>query len=248
MNQAVTVTGMILSAAPVGDYDKRVVILTKERGKISAFARGARRPNSSLVGVTTPFAFGEMTLYEGKSSYNLVQADISNYFSELRTDMEGAYYGFYFMEFADYYTKENNDEREMLKLLYQSLRVLVRKTIPYELIRYIFELKSISINGEAPEVFACVSCGSTEELEVFSESGQGMLCSECCHEVKDGKRLHPSTVYAMQYIISSSIEKLYTFTVSAQVQKELKQLMKQYIRHHIDKNFKSLEVLEVCIR
>ena len=101
--------------------------------------------------------------------------------------MEGAYYGFYFMEFADYYTKENNDEREMLKLLYQSLRALVRKTIPYELIRYIFELKSISINGEAPEVFACVSCGSTEELEVFSESGQGMLCSECCHEVKDGK-------------------------------------------------------------
>ena len=175
MNQAVTVTGMILSAAPVGDYDKRVVILTKERGKISAFARGARRPNSSLVGVTTPFAFGEMTLYEGKSSYNLVQADISNYFSELRMDMEGAYYGFYFMEFADYYTKENNDEREMLKLLYQSLRALVRKTIPYELIRYIFELKSISINGEAPEVFACVACGSTEELEVFSESGQGVL-------------------------------------------------------------------------
>ena len=127
MNQAVTVTGMILSAA-VGDYDKRVVILTKERGKNFCICKGSKDvQTSSLVGVTTPFAFGEMTLYEGKSSYNLVQADISNYFSELRTDMEGAYYGFYFMEFADYYTKENNDEREMLKLLYQSLRALVRK-------------------------------------------------------------------------------------------------------------------------
>ena len=190
MNQAVTVTGMILSAAPVGDYDKRVVILTKERGKISAFARGARRPNSSLVGVTTPFAFGEMTLYEGKSSYNLVQADISNYFSELRTDMEGAYYGFYFMEFADYYTKENNDEREMLKLLYQSLRALVRKTIPYELIRYIFELKSISINGEAPEVFACVARRRNWKCSV--SLGRGCCAASAATRSRMGKDcIHP---------------------------------------------------------
>ena len=156
MNQIV-LTGMVLSTAPIGEYDRRVVILTKEQGKLAAFAKGSRRPNSPLVGAVNPFTFGEFTMYEGRSSHTIQSVNVLNYFAELREDIMGAYYGFYFLEFANYYTKESNDEREMLKLLYQTMRALTNPHIPNRLIRYIFELKAYCINGEGPEVFQCVS-------------------------------------------------------------------------------------------
>ena len=139
-----------MKTVPIGEYDRRVVILTKERGKISAFAKGARKPNSRLVAAASPFAFGEFKLYEGRTSYNIIEADISNYFEGLREDFEGACYGMYFLELMDYYTRENNDEKQMLKLLYQSLRALQLPSLKRELVRYIFELKAIVLNGEFP--------------------------------------------------------------------------------------------------
>lgn len=246
MNQIV-LTGMVLSTAPVGEYDRRVVILTKEQGKISAFAKGARRPNSPLVGAVNPFSFGEFTMYEGRTSYTIQSASISNYFAELREDVIGAYYGFYFLEFASYYTKEFNDEREMLKLLYQTMRALINPHIPNLLIRYIFELKALCINGQAPQVFQCVQCGSTDRAAVFSAAKGGLVCSECDGDVIDGSVLDNSTLYSMQYIESSRIEKLYTFTVTDKVLEQLGKVMKRLTERYVDKKFKSLEILETLL-
>lgn len=246
MNQIV-LTGMVLSTAPVGEYDRRVVILTKEQGKISAFAKGSRRPNSPLVGAVNPFSFGEFTMYEGRTSYTIQSANISNYFAELREDVVGAYYGFYFLEFASYYTKEYNDEREMLKLLYQTLRALINPHIPDLLIRYIFELKALCINGQGPQVFQCVQCGAADRPTVFSAVKGGLVCEECNGDVIDGILLDNSTLYSMQYIESTKIEKLYTFTVSDKVMDELGKVMKRLIDIYVDKHFKSLEILDTLV-
>ena len=248
VNQSVTVTGIVLSVTPIGEYDKRVVILTKERGRISAFAKGARKPNSPLGGAVSPFCFGEFILYEGRTSYNIMQVNIANYFQELRSDMEAAYYGFYFMEFAEYYTREYNDETQMLKLLYQTFRALTNKNISNALIRCIFELKAIYINGEGPQVFQCVKCGDTERPVVFSAKEGGVVCSECMQGVYDDMEIDTSTLYAMQYVASSTIEKLYTFTVADSVLYNLKKIIGRYISVYIDKQFKSLEILEICVK
>ena len=246
VNQII-LTGIVLSTMPVGEYDRRVVILTKEQGKISAFARGARRPNSPLVGALNPFSFGTFTMYEGRTSYTIQSASISNYFAELRGDIIGAYYGFYFLDFTDYYTKEFNDEREMLKLLYQTLRALTNPHIPNMLIRYIFELKALTINGQAPQVFQCMTCGNKERHAVFSAVKGGLVCSECMKDVRDGMSLDPSTLYSMQYIETSTIEKLYTFNVTEKVLTELGNVMSRMTDIYVGKHFKSLEILETLI-
>ena len=162
MQDFVIVTGMILQALPMGEYDRRVLVLTKERGKISAFAKGARRQNNKLMARTNPFCFGTFKLYEGRTSYSLVDGEISNYFDGFREDLEGAVYGMYFLEVADYYTRENNDEKDMLSLLYQSLRALLLPSIPNELVRYIFEMKALAVNGEFP--------GAPEDITILSDT------------------------------------------------------------------------------
>lgn len=212
MQDLCSVTGLILKAEPFGEYDRRVVMLTRERGKIAAFAKGARRQGSRLLASTNPFCFGEFRLYEGRTSYSISEASIQNYFAPLREDFENACYGMYFLEVMDYYTRENNDEKEMLKLLYQSLRALCHKNLDNRLVRYIFEIKALALNGEYP----------------------GLPKDKCYEE---------STAYAAAFIVGTPVEKLYTFTVTEKVLKELQEITDEFRKRFIDRNFKSLEIL-----
>lgn len=242
MGQNVIVTGMVLLSAPVGDFDKRVVILTKERGKITAFAKGARRPNSQLLAAVNPFSFGEFELFEGRTTYTVSKANISNYFQNITKDLSDTYYGMYFLEAADYFAQENNDEKLLLLLLYQSLRALEKEVIPNRLVRCIYELKLLVINGEYPNVFSCQNCGSTEELGWFSLERSGVLCEKC--RLEKAVRLDESTLYTLQYIISAKLEKLYTFTVKEDVLVKVEKIVGTCFREKVERSFKTLPFLE----
>lgn len=245
MREQLMLTGVVLSAMPVGEFDKRVVLLTRERGKITAFARGARRQNSSLLAASNPFVFGRFFFYEGRSAYSLVQAEVLHYFHEIARDLEGTCYGSYFMEFADYYARENNPEVQMVNLLYVSLKALLNPRLPQELIRYIFELKTMVLNGEYPEVFCCNHCGKKERLVGYAPEKNGLVCQACASSVS-GKilPLKEASIYALQYVVSAVVEKLYTFTLSGEVFQEFRAVVDSFRKRYIEKSFKSLEILE----
>ena len=56
-----------------------------------------------------------------------------------------------------------------------------------------------------------------------------------------------STLYTLQYIISSKVEKLYTFAVKEEVLLELENLIRNYLNVYVGRNFKSLEILETIV-
>ncbi len=207
------VTGIVLKAEPVNEYDRRVVLLTKERGKISAFAKFSRKPGNKLMAPTNPFSFGVFKLFEGRSSFNIQEAEISNYFEGLRIDFEAAYYGMYFLEMCDYYSRENIDGTDMLKLLYQALRALTSTSIPKDLVRSIFEIKMIELNGEYREVYD--------------------FCS-----------LLDTTCYTINFILNTPPEKLFSFNITPEALKELHKFSNKLCKETLDKEFKSLEILE----
>lgn len=243
MSETYTVTGMVLSAMPMGEYDRRLVILTREKGKISAFVRGARKPGNPQMAGSRPFSFGEFDLFEGRSSYTVSAMRIQNYFEELSLDLDAATYGCYFVEFAGYYGRENIDGSEMIKLLYQSFRALLKISIPNGLVRRIFELRLMAINGEYPDLFSCVHCKAKEKLHYIDFWKNGLVCDSCKRDEKL-TYLSEATVYTMQYVVTSPIEKLYTFTVKDEVLQEFSVIMDKEISMYVDRKMKSLDILE----
>lgn len=141
---------MVLRSRPAGENDRLITLLAGTEGKLNVFVRGARKPSSRFAASSESFAFGEFKLSHGTSAYYLNDADISNYFEEFRTDIELASYASYFAEIADYYCVEGDDSTPMLGLLYASFLALNNPNFSHRLVRCIFVLRSIVINGEFP--------------------------------------------------------------------------------------------------
>ena len=210
----ITVTGMVISSMPIGEYDRRIELLTAEWGRIGAFARGARKPSSELVSVSRVFATGRFELFQGKSSYTLKSAKISNYFTELASDIDLTYFGFYFLELARYFSRENVEATESLNLLYAALRALGSGKMEKTLVRSVYEMKTLQINGLCPP------------------PGE-----------KAAEEMDPSTVYALNFVYATPPGKLFSFMLSEKVKDEFTAVADRLMALNVDKKFKSLEFI-----
>lgn len=240
---AETVMGMVIASQNIGETDRRIVLLTRNKGKISAFARGAAKPKNPLVSATQPFTFGEFFVYPGRDSYTVTRAEGLKHFDFVRKSLDKYYYASYMCELAGYYTRENLDASDVLLLLYRSFQALMADVLEDRLIRYIYEWRILLINGEMPNVFRCRKCGG-EDVTHFSVPGQCVFCEGCAKEYDNSEKMLPSVLHTLKYIASVPLDKLFSFKLSEEVFTQFKEITDRYLQTYRRYDFNSLHFID----
>ena len=154
MQEELKVKGIIISTAPQGEYGKRINLLTDRLGRITVFATGAAKAKSHVIGLIRPMTCAEFTLAKGRSAWNLRGAQLIEGFETLAMDVEASVYAAYVLEAADYFSESGMPEQEaknLLNLIYVTLQALEKKSLEPEMVRRIYELRLLKLQGEYTE-------------------------------------------------------------------------------------------------
>lgn len=239
--------GIIIKEVSTGEADKIVTIFTRNRGRVSALAKGGKRPKSQISAGSQVLCYGEYILYSGKELYSINSCEVLEPFYEIRNDMEKLTYAAHFIDIVMEIIQENQPAPKLLQLLLNSLHMLTKTTKQPELISRIFELRSMSIAGYAPFIHQCMNCGlEQEKLYSFSFSKCGFLCDRenCNSEDPFSVLLTPSASKAMQHIVYARMDELFGFGLSAEVLEELGRITKRYLRERLERDFTKLDFLK----
>ena len=131
MKEEIVVHGVVLAENSQREFDKRLSLLTMEQGKMTVWASGAKRPTSP--------------------GYNLQAVKVDAYFTEIASDLEKACYAAYFLELASVVSQENLPAEGTVNLIYLSLKALLHKNLNNRLVRAVFELRLLFLEGEYTE-------------------------------------------------------------------------------------------------
>ncbi|MDD6451311.1 MAG: DNA repair protein RecO [Lachnospiraceae bacterium] len=239
MSDRTILHGCVLSSMPMGENDRRIVLLTREEGCISAFARGARRQNNPLGAASSPFTFGAFEAYRGRNSWTVTACDVQSYFTDMLTSVDNIYYGSYFAEIAEFYGQEGNDESDRVNLLFVTLKALEKKAMSLDMIRRIYELRTLVINGEYPDFFHCVISGSTEDLHSISISKRGAISDEMRQSVRDCEPVSDSVLYALRYVTTAPITRLYAFRLKPEAEEVFCDFLRRYRNRYKERTYHS---------
>ncbi|MEG0570636.1 MAG: DNA repair protein RecO [Oscillospiraceae bacterium] len=240
-------TGLVIKQRDIGENDKILTILTKELGIVEATARGIKRSKNVLSAPCQILCYSEFCLYQGKSYYIVNSAEVINSFYDIRLDVVKLSLADYFCEITSFVSPDADIAWEYLRFFLNSLHFIEKDLLTLAQIKSIFELRALSLLGFMPDIVGCKGCSEFEKEKMFFLPLDGIwVCQDCADGYISTMKipLTKPVLAAMRHIIYSQGEKVFSFKIGKQLQKQLSFITESFALIHTDANFKSLEIFK----
>ncbi len=244
-----TTDAIVLRSRDYSEADTIVTLFTYSKGKVQAIAKGSRKTNSRKRGGVQPFTYGSYMLHNGRSLDTITQCEPKESFSHLREDLVKLAYSSYLTELVEGFTVEGEANEDVFVLLLTVLHLLL-KDEPGLLVRA-FELRLLHILGYCPQLESCVSCHRqlTPGAKIgFSSKLGGVICPACGEADLYAKPIQLGTVNTLRQLLKWDIRRLQVIKTTQEVQKEMGEMLRQYIDDRIEKKLKSTSFLEAVLQ
>lgn len=132
---------IILRRTNYGEADRVLSLFTPARGKISAIAKGVRKPKSKLAGGLELFALCDVTIIEGRGDLGLITgARMNRFFGNILKDYDRMRFGYEAVKLINRAT-ETVAEPEFYELLRDTLGWLDDLAVDHRLSELCFRLR-----------------------------------------------------------------------------------------------------------
>jgi DNA repair protein RecO (recombination protein O) len=234
--------GVVLRTQKLGEADRIITLLTRQRGRVRAVAKGVRRTKSKFGGRLEPFTHVDLQLYEGRSLDIVQQAETLGGYGERIVADYGRYTaGTAMLETAERLTAEEKEPAvQQFLLLVGGLRTLAEGAHASGLVLDAFLLRSLAVAGYAASFDECARCGRPGPHPFFSVAGGGVVCSGC--RQAGSVTPAPETLGLLAALLSGDWA---TADASdARHRREGSGLVAAYLQWHLERGLRSLPLVE----
>lgn len=243
---------LVLRTYKLGEADRIVVFLTKDRGKKRGVAQSARRTKSRFTGALEPLTEVRVAYFE-KEQRELVNL---NYAEPVRSPLaapnpEALGYSAYFAELLDASAEEADPDERLYRLGVATLEAITIGGPVEPLARY-FETWVLRLQGVYPPDAACGHCGAEfaeHDGAYLAADGHGFVCCSC-HGAQ-GTRDRFLSWRALGFVRAARRVKpcdASSLSPSPAVLHELDVVHRSLIGSHFDRELKSLRVVQALGR
>ena len=227
----------------MGEQDKRLAILCVDRGRISAIAKGAKKPGGKLTSQTQLFYFCDFLLEQSRSFWMIREVSVIESFYQLRLDLEQMAWASWMVETAQLLAVEGEECNGLMRLLLRGLRMVSEAQLAPRMTATAFVLRALAGQGLRPETERCVLCGGALTKAGLSAVSGGTVCGNCFSKAADLQPLPGGGLYTLNHILNASETVLYKFHASDEIQQTLFEFTRRFLHNYTQKELTSLDFI-----